>query len=155
MTDTATPLVLHEYFRSSASYRVRIALNLKGLAYESREVSRFELLLLRSIENQKRGMRAVHLNRGLHDGRVEGQHVPCPGAPAWPQRLAELLSADGRCKRGIKMHIPRNVPCLERCKPSLHRASKMSASVSQPRPTRRGTRASKLRDELCCLLRTF
>jgi maleylpyruvate isomerase len=34
---------LHNYFRSSASYRVRIALNLKGLAYD---------------------YRAVHLNRG-------------------------------------------------------------------------------------------
>jgi maleylpyruvate isomerase len=28
------PLVLHNYFRSSASYRVRIALGLKGLPYE-------------------------------------------------------------------------------------------------------------------------
>ncbi len=28
-------LTLHTYFRSSAAYRVRIALNLKGLAYES------------------------------------------------------------------------------------------------------------------------
>lgn len=28
-------IVLHDYFRSSASYRVRIALNLKGLAYDS------------------------------------------------------------------------------------------------------------------------
>lgn len=28
-------LMLHTYFRSSASYRVRIALNLKGLAYEA------------------------------------------------------------------------------------------------------------------------
>jgi maleylacetoacetate isomerase len=34
-----TGLVLHDYFRSSASYRVRIALNLKGLAYERHEVS--------------------------------------------------------------------------------------------------------------------
>ena len=31
--------VLHDYFRSSASYRVRIALNLKGIDYEQREIS--------------------------------------------------------------------------------------------------------------------
>ena len=33
----AKPL-LHDYFRSSASYRVRIALNLKGIAYERAKV---------------------------------------------------------------------------------------------------------------------
>ena len=31
--------VLHDYFRSSASYRVRIALNLKGVDYEQRPVN--------------------------------------------------------------------------------------------------------------------
>jgi len=30
----ASPIVLHDYWRSSASYRVRIALALKGLAYQ-------------------------------------------------------------------------------------------------------------------------
>ena len=34
-----TNLVLHDYFRSSASFRVRIALNLKGLDYSRVEVS--------------------------------------------------------------------------------------------------------------------
>ena len=34
-----TSLILHNYFRSSASYRVRIALNLKGLDHDSVEVS--------------------------------------------------------------------------------------------------------------------
>ena len=31
--------VLHDYFRSSAAYRVRIALNLKGIDYDSRPVN--------------------------------------------------------------------------------------------------------------------
>ena len=31
--------VLHDYWRSSASYRVRIALNLKGIEYDSRQVN--------------------------------------------------------------------------------------------------------------------
>jgi maleylacetoacetate isomerase len=34
----ATSLVLYSYWRSSAAYRVRIALNLKGLSYETRPV---------------------------------------------------------------------------------------------------------------------
>lgn len=34
-----TKIVLHDYFRSSASYRVRIALNLKGLDYRQHPVS--------------------------------------------------------------------------------------------------------------------
>jgi maleylacetoacetate isomerase len=34
-----TRIILHDYFRSSASYRVRIALNLKGLDYKQHPVS--------------------------------------------------------------------------------------------------------------------
>ncbi|MDF9301970.1 maleylacetoacetate isomerase [Tritonibacter mobilis] len=35
---TAQPAILHDYWRSSASYRVRIALNLLAIPYESRTV---------------------------------------------------------------------------------------------------------------------
>jgi hypothetical protein len=34
LTATGSAMKLYDYFRSSAAYRVRIALNLKGLAYE-------------------------------------------------------------------------------------------------------------------------
>ena len=37
-SDQSSPLVLYGYWRSSSSYRVRIALNLKGLEYEQRAV---------------------------------------------------------------------------------------------------------------------
>lgn len=37
-----TNIILHEYWRSSSSYRVRIALNLKNIAYESRPVNLLE-----------------------------------------------------------------------------------------------------------------
>ncbi|MDX3909582.1 MAG: maleylacetoacetate isomerase [Sphingobium sp.] len=35
MTDSIHPVVLHDYFRSSAAFRVRIALNIKGIEYQS------------------------------------------------------------------------------------------------------------------------
>jgi len=33
-----SPVIFYDYFRSSAAYRVRIALNLKGIEYETRQV---------------------------------------------------------------------------------------------------------------------
>ena len=59
--------VLHDYWRSSASYRVRIALNLKGIAYEQRSVH------LAEGRQREPGYRAINA-QGLvptleHDGR--------------------------------------------------------------------------------------
>lgn len=47
-------MLLHDYFRSSAAYRVRIALNLKGIAYERRDVM--------LLENQQRSPAHLTLN---------------------------------------------------------------------------------------------
>lgn len=47
-------MILHDYFRSSAAYRVRIALNLKGAVYERRDVM--------LLENQQRSPEHLALN---------------------------------------------------------------------------------------------
>lgn len=60
--------VLHNYFRSSSAYRVRIALNLKGLAYE---------------------YAPVHLNRN------GGEQFGAPFVALNPQRLVPVLSEPG------------------------------------------------------------
>ncbi|MBA3527125.1 MAG: maleylacetoacetate isomerase [Sphingomonas sp.] len=49
-----TRAILHDYFRSSAAYRVRIALNLKGVDYESRSVD------LRTDEQKSADYRALN-----------------------------------------------------------------------------------------------
>ena len=60
-------LTLHRAWQSSAAYRVRIALNLKGLAYETVPVN-----------------------------LVSSQHLEPPYANLNPQRLVPALEADGR-----------------------------------------------------------
>ena len=60
--------VLYNYFRSSSAYRVRIALNLKGLAYE---------------------YAPVHLNRN------GGEQFAAPFVALNPQRLVPVLSEQG------------------------------------------------------------
>jgi maleylpyruvate isomerase len=62
-------MILHNYFRSSASYRVRIALNLKGISYE---------------------YRAVHLNRG------GGEQLKPPFLAINPQALVPVLEHEGK-----------------------------------------------------------
>jgi len=58
--------ILYDYWRSSAAYRVRIALNLKGVDYESRQVD------LRADEQRSADYRALN-----------------------PQRLVPMLEIDG------------------------------------------------------------
>ena len=60
-------MILHDYAKSSAAYRVRIALNLKGVAYESRQVM--------LLEDQQRSAEHLAVN---------------------PQGLVPALEADGR-----------------------------------------------------------
>lgn len=62
-------MILHNYFRSSASYRVRIALNLKGLAYD---------------------YRAVHLSRG------GGEQFGAAFRALNPLALVPVLEHDGQ-----------------------------------------------------------
>ena len=59
---------LYSYFRSSASYRVRIALNLKGLAYDTTPIN-----LLKG-EQQGEKYKAVN-PQGLVPALIDGGHV--------------------------------------------------------------------------------
>ena len=65
--------VLYSYFRSSASYRVRIALNLKGLAYDYRSIH--------LLKNEQNAPDYTHLNpisqvpTLIHKGRVLTQSM--------------------------------------------------------------------------------
>jgi maleylpyruvate isomerase len=68
MTSNPNKLVLHNYFRSSAAYRVRIAMNLKGLDYE---------------------YLSVHLTR---EGGMQFKHSY---TALNPQQLVPLLDDDG------------------------------------------------------------
>ncbi|WP_231621607.1 maleylacetoacetate isomerase [Sphingomonas sp. 37zxx] len=76
MTGAATTAayVLHDYFRSSASYRVRIALNLKGVAYRRHDVSLVNGDQ-RSPEHLARNAQGFVPALELPDGRMLGQSL--------------------------------------------------------------------------------
>ena len=93
----ATPaLTLYTYFRSSASYRVRIALNLKGLQYESAAVH----LVRDGGQQLSAAYRALHPD-GLVPALVHGGAVipsvdsgDAPSSPALTQSLAIIEYLD-------------------------------------------------------------
>lgn len=61
--------VLYDYWRSSAAYRVRIALNLKGVDYESRQVD------LREDAQQSADYRALNPQGLVPMLEIDGQHL--------------------------------------------------------------------------------
>ena len=61
--------VLHDYFRSSAAYRVRIALNIKGVDYESRQVD------LREGEQKADAYRALNPQGLVPMLEIDGQRL--------------------------------------------------------------------------------
>ena len=71
----ADPVLLYSYWRSSSSYRVRIALNLKGIAYQYKAVH----LLREGGEQKQAAYRAINplglVPALVHDGRVVVQSV--------------------------------------------------------------------------------
>ncbi len=95
---TAPSLTLYDYFRSSASYRVRIALNLKGVAYEAVPTN--------LVEGAQRA--AEHLARNPqgfvptleHDGQFLGQSLAIIDwlDARYPQARLIPTQADARAK---------------------------------------------------------
>ncbi len=106
-------LVLYSYYRSSASHRVRIALNVKGLAYEYRAVH----LLNNGGEQNADAYAALNPSRQVptlvHKGRPLGQSVaiidyldslqPTPALfPKDPYERARVLQACEIINSGIQ-----------------------------------------------------
>jgi len=61
--------ILYDYWRSSAAYRVRIALNLKGVDYESRQVE------LREGQQQSEEYRALNPQGLVPMLEIDGHHL--------------------------------------------------------------------------------
>ena len=61
--------ILYDYYRSSAAYRVRIALNLKGIAYESRTVN------LAQAEQKEPDFRALSPQGLIPMLEIDGQRL--------------------------------------------------------------------------------
>jgi len=66
----AEPVLLYGYWRSSSSYRVRIALNLKGIEYQQKDVH-----LLRGGGEQKQAAYRSINPLGLVPALVHGERV--------------------------------------------------------------------------------
>lgn len=68
-------LILYSYFRSSASHRVRIALNIKGLAYEYRAVHLIDNGGEQNSDEYRRLNPSQQVPTLVHQGRALGQSM--------------------------------------------------------------------------------
>jgi maleylacetoacetate isomerase len=100
----ATDLVLYSYWRSSAAYRVRIALNLKGLSYETRPVH----LLRDGGEQHAEGYRMINpqelIPRLLDGDRVITQSLAIMEYldEMYPEPETALLPVDARSRAQVR-----------------------------------------------------
>lgn len=118
---------LHSYFRSSTSYRLRIGLNLKGIAYEVVPVD------LRNGEQRSDAFRAINPYGGVpaieFEGRSYAQSMP---TLEWlDERFPEphrLLPGDAEERFAVRelayaiateLHAPLNLPVLKYLKHDL------------------------------------
>lgn len=98
---TETIVRLYDYWRSSAAYRVRIALNLKGIAYQATQVN------LLTAEHKNEAYRRVHPQGLLPALEIDGhvlvqslaiidyldrRFVDPPLLPAHPQARADAIA---------------------------------------------------------------
>lgn len=115
-----SPIRLHAFWRSSTSYRLRIALNLKGLAYEIAPVD------LSAGAQRADSYRAVNAFAGVpalaFDGRVYAQSMAMiewlderfPEPPLLPRDIEERFAARELAYAiATELHAPLNLPVLQ------------------------------------------
>lgn len=117
---------LHAYYRSSTSYRVRIALNLKGLDYEIVPVN------LLDAEQRGDAFRAINPFAGVpaieHDGLVYAQSMAIlewlderfADHPLLPDDIEErFIARELGLAIATELHAPLNLPVLQYLKHDL------------------------------------
>ncbi len=124
---TETIVRLYDYWRSSAAYRVRIALNLKGVAYQATQVN------LLTAEHKSEAYRRIHPQGLLPALEIDGhvlvqslaiidyldrRFVDPPLLPAHPQARADAIAK--ALVIACDTHPPTNLRMMRWLEQELH-----------------------------------